>query len=134
VLADRLRDERPLVPKSPYRIGIPISTSNEIPGWEVTGYVGEVFGLVVQSRGTFPQIGAQFRSVFGGELTALTDLLRDTRTQAIERLVKEAERRGANAVVAMRFDVTSIGDTTWTEICAYGTAVTAVTATKLADA
>jgi uncharacterized protein YbjQ (UPF0145 family) len=109
-----------------FRRGIPVSTSNEVPGWQVTDYLGEVFGLIVRSRGAFPQIGANLKSVFGGELGTLTNLLRQTRQDAILRLVEEAEQRGADAVIAMRFDVTSMGDTAgWTEICAYGTAVAA---------
>jgi uncharacterized protein YbjQ (UPF0145 family) len=104
---------------------MPVSTSNEVPGWEITGYIGEVFGLVVRSRGAFPQLGANLKSVFGGELRTMTNLLRDTREHAIGRMVEEAHERGANAVVAMRFDVTTMGDTAgWTEVCAYGTAVT----------
>jgi uncharacterized protein YbjQ (UPF0145 family) len=125
--AARLQDPETYVPRvrSPYRIGMPISTSNEIPGWEITGYIGEVFGLVVRSRGAFPQIGANLKSVFGGELHTMTNLLRDTRQQAIGRMVEEAEERGGDAVVAMRFDITSMGDGAgWTEVCAYGTAVT----------
>lgn len=122
--ADRLQNPPQIIPRSPYRVGMPVSTSNEIPGWEVTGYIGEIFGLVVRSRGAFPQIGANLKSVFGGELKTMTNLLRDTREQAISRLIEEAQKRGANAVIAMRFDVTSMGDTAgWTEVCAYGTAV-----------
>lgn len=108
------------------RKGMPVSTANNVPGWEITDYVGEVFGMVVRSRGAFPQFGANLKAVFGGELGTMTNLLRDTRTQAIARMVDDAERRGADAVVAMRFDVTSMGETTgWTEVCAYGTAVCA---------
>jgi uncharacterized protein YbjQ (UPF0145 family) len=93
-------------------------------------YVGEVFGLIVRSRGAFPQIGANLRSVFGGELGTMTNLLRDTRQEAVGRMVEEAEHRGADAVITMRFDVTTMGDTAgWTEVCVYGTAVAA---TKLA--
>jgi uncharacterized protein YbjQ (UPF0145 family) len=111
---------------SPFRQGLPVSTSNDVPGWEITEYVGEVFGLIVRSRGAFPTFGANLKSVVGGELKTMTNLLRDTRKQAIERMVEEAEARGADAVIAMRFDVTSMGDTAgWTEICAYGTAVRA---------
>ena len=111
---------------SPFRQGLPVSTANEVPGWEVTEYIGEVFGLVVRSRGAFPAFGANLKSVVGGELKTMTNLLRDTREQAIERMVEEAEARGADAVIATRFDVTSIGDTAgWTEICAYGTTVRA---------
>lgn len=111
---------------SPFRQGMPVSTSNDVPGWEVTEYIGEVFGLVVRSRGAFPAFGANLKSVVGGELKTMTNLLRDTRKQAIERMVEEAGARGADAVIATRFDVTSMGDTAgWTEICAYGTAVRA---------
>jgi uncharacterized protein YbjQ (UPF0145 family) len=109
-----------------FRRGLPVSTSNEVPGWEITDYLGEVFGLIVQSRGAFPALGANLKAIVGGELATMTNLLRDTRQQAILRLVEEAEHRGADAVIAMRFDVTSMGDTAgWTEVCAYGTAVAA---------
>jgi uncharacterized protein YbjQ (UPF0145 family) len=64
--------------------------------------------------------------VFGGELKTMTNLLRETRQDAVGRLVDEAQARGADAVIAMRFDVTTMGDTAgWTEVCAYGTAVRA---------
>ena len=109
-----------------FRTGIPVSTSNEVPGWEITDYIGEVFGVIVRSRGAFPQLGANLKSVFGGELGTMTSLLRDTRQQAILRLIEEAEHRAADAVIAMRFDVTTMGETAgWTEVCAYGTAVAA---------
>jgi uncharacterized protein YbjQ (UPF0145 family) len=102
----------PTMPARPrFRDGIPVSTSNEIPGWQVTEYIGEVFGLVVRSRGAFPQLGANLNAVFGGELKTMTTLLRETREDAVERLVDEAEARGADGVIAMRFDMTSMGDT-----------------------
>jgi uncharacterized protein YbjQ (UPF0145 family) len=124
--------EQPKPQPSRFRQGIPVSTSNDVPGWEITGYLGEIFGVVVRSRGAFPQFGANLKSVFGGELGTMTNLLRQTRQVAIDRLVEEAEARGADAVIAMRFDVTTMGDTSgWTEICAYGTAVRA---TRLSDA
>jgi uncharacterized protein YbjQ (UPF0145 family) len=108
------------------RRGIPVSTSNEVPGWVITEYIGEVFGVVVRSGGPFAQVGANLKSAFGRELGTMTKLLSDTRQQAIVRLVEEAVRRDADAVIAMRFDVTSMGDTAgWTEVCAYGTAVAA---------
>jgi len=105
---------------------MPVATSNDLPGWQITMYLGEVFGLIVRSRGAFPQLGAKLGSKFGGELGTMTNLLRETRQQAIARLVEEAEDRGTDAVIAMRFDVTSMGDSAgWTEVCAYGTAVAA---------
>ena len=111
-------------PERQFRVGIPVSTSNDVPGYEVTDYIGEVFGLVVRSRGAFPQLGAGLKSIIGGELGTMTNLLRDTRTAAISRMVEEAGARGADALIAMRFDVQEMAGT-WTEVCAYGTAVRA---------
>ena len=70
------------------------------------------------------QIGAGLKSLIGGELGGMTKMLAQGRQEAIERLSAEAESRGANAIVAMRFDTSELGST-WTEICAYGTAVRA---------
>jgi uncharacterized protein YbjQ (UPF0145 family) len=101
-----------------------ISTMNDIPGYEITQVLGEVFGLTVRSRNVGSQIGASFKSLAGGELKGMTKNLVDSRQQVIERMVNEAEARGGNAVVAMRFDTSEMGGN-WTEICAYGTAVVA---------
>ena len=99
-----------------------VVTSNDIPGWEIRQVCGEVFGLTVRSRNAFSQMGAGLKSMFGGELKGMTKALADSRQEVIERMVEEAEAKGANAIVAMRFDTSEMGDT-WTEICAYGTAV-----------
>ena len=101
-----------------------ISTMNDIPGYQITQVLGEVFGLTVRSRNIGSQIGASFKSLAGGELKGMTKNLVDSRQQVIERMVEEAQARGANAVVAMRFDTSEMGGN-WTEICAYGTAVVA---------
>ena len=101
-----------------------ISTMNDIPGWEITQVLGEVFGLTVRSRNIGSQIGASFKSLAGGELKGMTKNLAASREQVIERMVEEAAARGGNAVVAMRFDTSEMGGN-WTEICAYGTAVVA---------
>ena len=101
-----------------------ISTMNDLPGYEIQEVFGEVFGLTVRSRNIGSQIGASFKSLLGGELGGMTKMLAQGREEAIERLVAEAELKGANAIVAMRFDTSELG-TTWTEICAYGTAVRA---------
>jgi uncharacterized protein YbjQ (UPF0145 family) len=68
------------------------------------------------------QIGAGFKSMFGGELQGMTKNLADSRNKAMGRLINEVRNRAANAVIGMRFDTTELGDV-WTEICAYGTAV-----------
>jgi uncharacterized protein YbjQ (UPF0145 family) len=101
-----------------------ISTMNDIPGYEITQVLGEVFGLTVRSRNVGSQIGASFKSLAGGELKGMTKNLVASRQQVIERMVEEAQARGGNAVVAMRFDTSEMG-ANWTEICAYGTAVVA---------
>jgi uncharacterized protein YbjQ (UPF0145 family) len=99
-----------------------ISTMNDLPGYEIQEVFGEVFGLTVRSRNLGSQIGAAFKSLVGGELKGMTKMLADGRQHATERLVQEAEGKGANAVIAFRFDTSELGST-WTEICAYGTAV-----------
>ena len=99
-----------------------IATTNDLPGYEVEEVLGEVFGLTVRSRNVGSQIGASLKSLFGGELRGMTKMLGQGREEAIARLVEEAELRGGNAILAMRFDTSELG-TTWTEICAYGTAV-----------
>jgi uncharacterized protein YbjQ (UPF0145 family) len=101
-----------------------ISTMNDLPGYEIEEVIGEVFGLTVRSRNLGSQIGAGLKSLVGGELRGMTKMLAEGREHAAERLVEDAEGRGANAIVAFRFDTSELGST-WTEICAYGTAVKA---------
>jgi uncharacterized protein YbjQ (UPF0145 family) len=99
-----------------------VSTMNDLPGFEVTEVIGEVFGLTVRSRNVGSQVGAGIKSLVGGELRGQTRMLIDSRLQAQQRLEEEAAGRGADAILAMRFDATEIGGG-WQEICAYGTAV-----------
>ena len=101
-----------------------ISTMNDLPGYEIEEVLGEVFGLTVRSRNVGSQIGASFKSLVGGELKGMTKMLAEGREHATERLVEEAQSKGATAIVAFRFDTSELGST-WTEICAYGTAVRA---------
>ena len=99
-----------------------ISTMNDLPGYTVDEVLGEVFGLTVRSRNVGSQVGASLKSLVGGELKGMTKMLSEGRQHAQERLVDEANARGADAVLAFRFDTSELGST-WTEICAYGTAV-----------
>jgi uncharacterized protein YbjQ (UPF0145 family) len=99
-----------------------ITTMNDVPGYTITEVYGEVFGLTVRSRNAFSQMGAGLKSMLGGELKGMTKALQDSRTEVVQRMVEAAEEKGGNAIVAMRFDTSEMGDT-WTEICAYGTAV-----------
>jgi uncharacterized protein YbjQ (UPF0145 family) len=101
-----------------------ISTMNDLPGYEVEEVLGEVFGLTVRSRNIGSQIGAALKSLAGGELKGMTKMLADGRRHATDRLQEEASAKGANAILAFRFDTSELGSV-WTEICAYGTAVRA---------
>jgi len=101
-----------------------ISTMNDLPGYDIEEVFGEVFGLTVRSRNLGSQFGAVLKGLVGGELKGMTKMLAAGRQHATERLVAEAEAKGANAVVAFRFDTSELGSI-WTEICAYGTAVRA---------
>ena len=101
-----------------------ITTANDIPGYSIEEVYGEVFGLTVRSRNLGSQVGAGLKSLMGGELKGMTKVLESSREEVIQRMVEAAEAKGANAVVAMRFDTSEMGGT-WTEICAYGTAVRA---------
>jgi uncharacterized protein YbjQ (UPF0145 family) len=101
-----------------------ISTMNELPGYAIEEVYGEVFGLTVRSRNLGSQLGAGLKSLVGGELRGMTKMLAEGRQHATDRLVEEAEAKGANAIIAFRFDTSELGST-WTEICAYGTAVRA---------
>ena len=101
-----------------------IARTNDLPGYRIDEVYGEVMGLTVRSRNVGSQIGAGLKSIVGGELKGMTKALAESRHQVIERMVAEAEAKGANAIVAMRFDTSEMGGT-WTEICAYGTAVRA---------
>jgi len=100
-----------------------ISTMNDLPGYEILQVHGEVFGLIVRARNAFSNFGSNLRTIFGGEARGFTRLLADSRNQAIDRLTSAARERGANAVLAMRFDCNEIANV-MSEVAAYGTAVT----------
>jgi uncharacterized protein YbjQ (UPF0145 family) len=102
-----------------------VVTTNEIPGWDIQRVCGEVFGLTVRSRNAFSQMGAGLKSMFGGELQGMTKNLTDSRNEVMGRMLEHARAKGGNAVIGMRFDTSEMGDT-WTELCAYGTAVVAI--------
>jgi uncharacterized protein YbjQ (UPF0145 family) len=98
-----------------------ITTSFDLPGYEIVATQGEVFGLTVRSRNIGAGCIAGLRSIGGGEIPEFTKLLSHSRNEAMARMVAEAQQRGSNAIIAMRFDSGAIGQ--WSEICAYGTAV-----------
>lgn len=109
---------QPMPPQFP----ILLSTMNDVPGYRVVRVMGEVFGLTVRSRNALSNMGAGFKALAGGELKGLSKLLYDSRQEALQRLCQEGIARGANAIIAMRFDCNEIGGAA-SEIAAYGTAV-----------
>jgi uncharacterized protein YbjQ (UPF0145 family) len=99
-----------------------VVTTEEVVGHRIVETKGQVFGVVVRSRGLGGNIMASLRSIAGGEITEYTSLLEDARRHATDRMVANATAMGGNAVVRMMFDSSEIGQT-MSEIVAYGTAV-----------
>jgi uncharacterized protein YbjQ (UPF0145 family) len=100
----------------------PVTTGLELRGMIVQQDPGIAFGLVVRSMGVVKGIGAGFKALRQGEVTQYTELLEDSRRHAMDRMIENAKLLGANAVLAMRFDSSEIGQQL-TEIVAYGSAV-----------
>jgi uncharacterized protein YbjQ (UPF0145 family) len=104
--------------------GFPVTTGFELPGMVVDANLGVAFGLVVRSMGFAKSFGASLTALRQGEVPQYTQLLEDSRRHAIDRMIENARLLGGNAVIAMRFDSSEIGQQL-TEIVAYGTAVVA---------
>jgi uncharacterized protein YbjQ (UPF0145 family) len=102
-----------------------VATTEHVAGHRVQETIGQCFGVVVRSRGLGGNIMAGLRSIAGGEIHEYTQLLEETRRQAVDRMIRNATAMGANAVVMMRFDSSEMGQT-MSEIVAYGTAVVIV--------
>ncbi len=88
-----------------------VTTTERPAGYEVKQALGQVFGVVVRSRGLGGNVMAGLRSLAGGEIIEYTRLVEDTRRHAIDRMVENARAMGANAVVMMRFDSSEMGQT-----------------------
>jgi uncharacterized protein YbjQ (UPF0145 family) len=97
-------------------------TTNDVPGYQVVEVYGEVFGVMTRSRNLISNFGAGLKSIVGGEIGAYTKLIGASRIEATERMKQAAAAKGANAVLAMRFDTGEIGKS-MNEVAAYGTAV-----------
>ena len=99
-----------------------VTTTNELEGYRVVQHLGVVRGLTVRSRSVVGNIGAAIQILFGGNISVYTNLAEQTRQEAFDILIKHAEEKGANAVLAMRYDANEIASAV-TEVLAYGTAV-----------
>jgi len=104
-----------------------------LPGYRITKTIGFTWGLIVRSRGLGRNITAGLRSLAGGEIHEYTELLNQSREQALGRLKAHAKELGANAVIGVQFDSSEIGQI-MTELLAYGTAVVVERETEKASA
>jgi uncharacterized protein YbjQ (UPF0145 family) len=110
------------MPGEPLSFELPMTTALELPGFPIRQTIGVCYGLVVRSMGFTGGVTASFRALRRGEIPEYTQLLEDSRRHAIDRMVDNAQLMGADAIVAVRFDSSEIGQQ-FTEIVAYGTAV-----------
>jgi uncharacterized protein YbjQ (UPF0145 family) len=99
-----------------------IVTSDSIPGKRIVKVLGLVKGNTIRARHIGHDIMAALRNIVGGEITDYTKMLSESREQAIDRMVDEAEKLGANAIVTLRFTTASVVQHA-AELLAYGTAV-----------
>lgn len=99
-----------------------VTTTENLPGKRITRVLGLVRGNTIRARHIGRDILAGLRNIAGGEVKEYTKLLAELREQAIDRMVEEAEKLGANAIIGVRFS-TSMVMTSAAEILAYGTAV-----------
>jgi uncharacterized protein YbjQ (UPF0145 family) len=99
-----------------------IVTTNNLPGKEIRDVIGLVKGSTVQSKHIGKDFMAGLKTIVGGEITDYTEMLNEARHKAIERMKDEAVSLGANAIIAMRLETSSVMQGA-SEIIAYGTAV-----------
>ena len=99
-----------------------VTTANDLAGYKIIRQLGVVRGITVRSRSVLGNIGAGFQAIFGGNITLFTSLAEKAREEAYELMVDHAKIRGANAIIAMRYDANEIMEGI-TEVLAYGTAV-----------
>jgi uncharacterized protein YbjQ (UPF0145 family) len=99
-----------------------ITTSTELPGYVVTKSFGVVRGLTVRSRSIVGSFLGGLQTIFGGNITIYTTLCEQTRAETYKTMCNEARKRGANAIIAMRYDATEVMPGL-TEVLCYGTAV-----------
>jgi uncharacterized protein YbjQ (UPF0145 family) len=100
------------------------STAFDLEGYQVTKTLGVVRGITVRSRSLFGNIGAGIQTLFGGNITLMTELCERTRQDAFDMMISHAEAMGANAVTGIRYDATEVMSGV-TEVICYGTAVVA---------
>ena len=99
-----------------------LSTSGQIEGKKITKTIGLVKGSTIRARHLGKDIMAGFRGMVGGEITEYTKMMAEAREESIQRMIEDAEKKGANAIVSMRFSTSMIMQNA-AEVLAYGTGV-----------
>jgi len=99
-----------------------ITTSDRVEGKSIVKTIGLVSGNTIRAKHVGKDIMAQFRGIVGGEITEYTEMMNEARDEAVRRMVEDAEKKGANAVIGMRFSTAMIMQFA-AEILAYGTGV-----------
>jgi uncharacterized protein YbjQ (UPF0145 family) len=102
-----------------------VVTTPDLPGYEIVKVLGTIHGLTVRTRGVGGKFVAGIEGIFGGEVTAYTSECEKARRESLNRLIENARRLGANAVISVDFETSDILQGTATLFSAYGTAVTA---------
>jgi uncharacterized protein YbjQ (UPF0145 family) len=111
---------------------ITVVSTPYVSGYKITKVHGFTWGLIVRSRGIGGNLIAGLRTIFGGEIHEYTELLNQSRQNALDRMKEHARELGANAVISVDFDSSEIGQS-MTEVLAYGTAVTIEPETAVAN-
>ena len=99
-----------------------VTTAFELPAHRIKRNIGVARGIVVRSRSVVGNMAGAFQTLFGGNITVYTNLCERARAEAYQLMCQHAEKNGANAVIAVRYDATEIMSGV-TEVLAYGTAV-----------
>ena len=100
-----------------------VTTSTHLEGYKIIEHLGVVRGIIVRSRNIFANIAGGLQTLVGGNISVYTNLCERTRQDAYDQLIEQAENKGANAIINMRYDANEIMQGV-TEVLAYGTAVT----------
>lgn len=99
-----------------------VTTANMLDGYRIVKQLGLIRGIIVRSRSVVGNIGASLQQIFGGNISIYTELCENARTDAYNLMIEHAQEKGANAIIAVRYDATEIAPGV-TEVLCYGTAV-----------
>jgi uncharacterized protein YbjQ (UPF0145 family) len=99
-----------------------VTTGNEVPGAQITKFLGIVRGIVVRSPGITQGLLGGLKQIVGGNIESYAQVCEQAREDAFERMVQHAEEIGADAIIGMRYDATEFAQAA-TEVLSYGTAV-----------